>query len=1121
MSDTRIRRVEEIFLGATQVESSQWKQFLDDRCEGDADLRAEVESLLQSHRSDDRFLDSDDAPGKVIANKLTSPPVEDDEPPLPIGYQIGAYKVTGILGRGGMGIVYLAQQERPRRTVAMKVMRRGVTSERLLRRFEYEAEVLGRLQHPGIAQIYEAGVWRDPDRGWHRRPFIAMELVRGKPLTDYADEQKLGTRDRLDLLARVCDAVQHAHQMGVIHRDLKPGNIFVDGQGNPKILDFGVARASTDSQMTTIHTAVGQLIGTLQYMSPEQVVSSPDDIDTRSDVYAMGVILFELLAGKTPYEVKNKPLPEVARMISHDAPARLSSIDRTLRGDIETIAQRALEKDRDRRYQTAADLATDIRRFLQGLPIAARDDSSWYLLSAYVRRNKAVAGVAAAALLAIISAGVVAILQGSAAERARLVAESESANARLAIDKLREEKARADQAAARADASAGELARQLRDSTIERGRLLGVTGNLPAAEDAIWPEFFADPASPMSKWALWEMYSREPLLRTFGPPTTVSRAVRFIPGTHDVFVAYDEGTLGVYDAQTAIERWILPKAHAKEVTYAVLAERGDLAISGSIDGDLQVRRLSDGGLVLRTRVSAGRIDCLATAFDDRLVFVSGAQARVDVYDLLTGLFVRSYDVLPRSAVVGMSVSPDRRWLAAGLANGSSCLWDLTTGECTGEFSGHSDVVQRVEFSLDSKKLVTGGRDRRCIIREVPLGRVVANIDTRNGTLRALRMNADRQTMTVGGWWSTQVYDLTTGRLVSSIAAGICDADYADDGSLLVTAGFGVKTWELAANRCRTTLRPSTGAVSAVAFGPDDSMIASASYDQGDITFWDRPSLRELGTVKGHASRVRSLSFSPDGQLLASGSLDGTVKVWNVRSRRLERTLQARGPLNGVAFLADSRRIVGAGRAAYIGVWDAATGKLVEEIPTEGEETTNISLSADRGLMATVDRWPHLAVFDLGTLKRIRKEPTEVACWSVALNPVGSAVALGTWSPSLQFLALGNASPFAVRTEHQSLISTMMFGPDGRTLITGAADGTMRLWDASTGQPLCTFAPHEGSVFTMAFSHSGRWFASGGGDGALNIWDLTYYDRHIAGNQEFRKVKMAKPLPRVPEGYRRR
>jgi hypothetical protein len=303
-----------------------------------------------------------------------------------------------------------------------------MASPRLLRRFEQESQALGRLQHPGIAQIYEAGT---ADTGFGPQPYFAMEFIRGKTLADYVETHRLSTRQRLELIVKVAEAVHHAHQRGLIHRDLKPGNILVDETGQPKILDFGVARATDSDTQSSSQTDPGQLVGTLAYMSPEQVLADALEIDTRSDVYALGVILYELLAGRLPYTI-SKQLHETIHAIKEEDPARLSLVSRTYRGDIETIAAKALEKDKARRYGSAAELAADIQRYLHDEPIMAQPQSTAYQLQKFARRHKAlVAGTAA--VFVVLAAGVVtATSLAVRARRAEQAATAERDRARQA-----------------------------------------------------------------------------------------------------------------------------------------------------------------------------------------------------------------------------------------------------------------------------------------------------------------------------------------------------------------------------------------------------------------------------------------------------------------------------------------------------------------------------------------------------------------------------------------------------------------------------------------------------------------------------------------------------------------
>lgn len=326
--------------------------------------------------------------------------------------RIGGYRIIREIGRGGMGTIYQAEQERPRRTVALKVMRHGTASRSIQRRFEAESELLSRLEHPAIAKVYAAGthVPVRGDGGIGPVPFFALEYVAdGLPITEYAEAHDLSPLDRVELFTKVCDAVHHGHQQGVLHRDLKPANILVDGSGHPKVIDFGVAR-SLDARAsgTTMRTEIGQLLGTVQYMSPEQVEADPSRIDARSDVYALGVVLYELLTGRLPYDVRDVPLHEATRIVKEKTPDRPSTVNVALRGDLETIVLKLLDKDPERRYASAAELKADLQRFLRHEVIRARPPSLFYQLRMFARRQRALF-LALLALFTLLSSSLVVI----------------------------------------------------------------------------------------------------------------------------------------------------------------------------------------------------------------------------------------------------------------------------------------------------------------------------------------------------------------------------------------------------------------------------------------------------------------------------------------------------------------------------------------------------------------------------------------------------------------------------------------------------------------------------------------------------------------------------------------
>ncbi|MBI1917139.1 MAG: serine/threonine protein kinase [Planctomycetes bacterium] len=439
-----LKRVKEIFLAAVEKADPQERAaFLREACGGEAALRQQVEGLLGQHEQAGSFLESPPPglPQTVDSDQGEAvPPSPPAARPEAVGSRIGPYKLLQQLGEGGMGTVYLAEQQEPvKRRAALKIIKAGMDSAHVLARFEQERQALALMDHPHIAKVLDGGETPPAYAGGSPRPYFVMELVKGIPITKYCDQEHLTPKERLELFIPVCQAVQHAHQKGIIHRDLKPSNVLIalyDGKPIPKVIDFGVAKA-TGQKLTerTMFTEAGQMVGTLEYMAPEQAELNNLDIDTRADIYSLGVLLYELLTGSPPFtakQLRSAAFTEMLRMIREVEPpkpsTKLSSSDelpsiaaqrelepkklmKLVQGELDWIVMKCLEKERGRRYETANGLAREIQRYLADEPVAAGPPSAGYRLRKFVRRNKR--GLATVALLGVMLLAAVGAVAGT------------------------------------------------------------------------------------------------------------------------------------------------------------------------------------------------------------------------------------------------------------------------------------------------------------------------------------------------------------------------------------------------------------------------------------------------------------------------------------------------------------------------------------------------------------------------------------------------------------------------------------------------------------------------------------------------------------------------------------
>jgi WD40 repeat protein len=1014
---------------------------------------------------------------------------------LAAGSDLGGVTIVRLLAEGGMGRVYEGRQQSPARPVAVKVLRDGLAGRGIMKRFEMEAHLLARLRHPNIAQIHTLGSCR---HGSVSVPFFVMELVEhAQPIDRFSRDRRLSIRQRVTLLRRVAAAVAYGHRMGIVHRDLKPGNILVGVDGEPKVIDFGVARSTdADLALTTLETDAGQLVGTLRYMSPEQFDADATRISAATDVYALGLVLHELLTGDLPYDVRGKSLVVAARIIREQETPAVATMCRGMPGEsgidptdlrrLAAITLKCLQKSPNDRYETADDLEAELTRWLAGEPVRARPatvaDRAWR----FARRHRL--PVAAAGLVCVAGLAVV-FFSTRARQQERLAQWHRAAEQREAYYST------VQRSAAAADRRNTPIAAGL----LERARSLPVVEGRAIELDCLAARLDDSVA---------ELRGHDAIVR----------AVAASPAGDRLVTGDDAGVVRAWTADGAgsyRESDVLD-GHRAAIWSAALAGDGRRAVTAGEDGVAIVWDVADGKLMGSLRGHDAAVYGCCFAPDGRSIATASADGTVCLWDAVTyektAVFTPQWRPAARDRnVYGVAFAADGDRVAAACGDGAIRVWTVATGDIVAELRGHSRRVFAVCFTPDSLRLASASEDGTARVWDVDSGRCVAvlrhplRVNGVAWTADGLRLATVSADAIVRSW--SPLDGGTARELVGHRDAVWSVARLAGDRFVTVSADATARMWDVG-NRTEPVLHCGSAdgvGVRGVAWSPDGRLAVTATA-QGRVRLWDMANCTaacDLQTVRG---RVNAVDVSPAGDLVAAACGDGVVRLFNVTSgTELEPLALHAGPVFAVAFSPDGGRIATAGSESH----EAGPEQGAVRIRSVPSETGAMMLlrhparaygaawSPDGHRLATacadglVREWDPATGRMLGVHQGHADDVNWVA-WSRDGSHVASASSDGTvrlWSLADGWSSIELKGPVGQVWE-------TAFSPDGTRIAGVGADGSLHLWHTEGGRHLLALDGHAGPLWGVAFSPDGRRILTGSDDGTARVWGMSPAQLHL-------------------------
>lgn len=1095
----------ELFERARQLSTDERMVFLERECP-DPVLRARVEELLaaedasQSTLESQRYQTLPHQPSSFVDPAATAAvppgPTSEEETGEVIA---GRYRLRRQIGEGGMGTVWMADQTEPVvRSVALKLIRidRG-QSKMILARFEAERQAIAMMDHPHIAKLLDAGTTATG------APYFVMELVDGIPLNEFCDQNRLTVQERLKLFVQICSAVQHAHQKGIIHRDLKPSNILVqslDGKPVPKVIDFGLAKATSGLQLTeqSLLTGFGTVMGTPLYMAPEQASFNTVDVDTRADVYSLGVILYELLTSTTPLTketIKTAALDELLRLVrEEEAPApssRLSSSDnvplvasnrqidpallgRFVKGELDWIVGKALSKERDRRYDTANGFANDIERFLNKEPVTAGPPSARYRLKKFIQRNRGQV-VAASLLLLALVAGFVGTTIGL------IEADQQAVKANAEMIKAQEATQEASKQLSRAEGLvySGKLASAQRAFTDGNGDVA-----LRHLEACQWN---------LRGWEHRHLETRFNSKQTLLGHTNWVNCVSWSPDGKRIVSGSADLTAKVWDAETGREVLVLA-GHTKAVNSLAWSPDGKRILTGSDDMTAKVWDAETGQEIFTLTGHTKDVSSVAWSPNGQLVLTGSEDNTAKIWNADTGMELLSLNGHSQ-AVFGVAWSPDGGRIVTGSQDNTAKVWSAESGQELLTLQGHLQWVNSVAWSPDGLRILTGSYDMTAKVWDASTSQTLFDLKGHTYWVNSVAWSPDGGRILTGSWDKTaKVWNARTGQEIFALkghVGQVAGAAWSPDGRRIVTGSYdrATKVWDADLGQDVVALKGHKYWVSSVVWSPNGKRILTASWDKS-VRIWDVEKAREILAITENTGQVSSAVWSPDGGRILTGSYDNTAKIWNAETGQELFVLEGHTDrLDCVAWSRDGQRVLTGSWDKTAKVWDAETGKEVLSLTGHTAAVYGVCWSPDgkRILTGSEDKTARIWNAQTGEeVLTLNGHTGQVAGASWSRD--GCHVLTASYDETARVWDAETGEEILTLVGHTGYVNMAEWSPDGQRILTASEDMTARVWNAANGQEVLTLSGHTGWVYRVAWSPDGQRIGTASFDMTAKVWE---------------------------------